>query len=71
MRQPAQSAPIPVPTDRISPRALICAVFRGTGYPKGTRARPRYVYDYELELILEGSGSYRRPALPGQKGDVL
>lgn len=73
MRRPAQSAPIPVPTDRISPRALICAVFRGTGYPKGARARPRYVYDYELELILEGSGfQYIDDRLyPVQKGDVL
>ena len=65
--------PIPVSTDRISPRVLICAIFRGMSYAKGTKAKPRYVYDYELELILEGSGfEYVDDKLyPVQKGDVL
>lgn len=68
-----RSKPIPLPTERISPRALICATFRGMTYPKGTKARPRHVYDYELELILEGSGfEYIDDRLyPVQKGDVL
>lgn len=68
-----RSEPIPVTTDKISPRALICAIFRGMPYPKGTKARPRYIYDYELELILEGSGfEYVDDKLYSvQKGDVL
>ncbi len=68
-----QSEPIPVPTDKISPKALICVMFRGMPYPKGTKAKPRYTYDYELELILDGSGyEYIDDRLyPVQKGDVL
>ena len=40
---------------------------------QGARARPRYVYDYELELILEGSGFQHIDdrLYPVQKGDVL
>lgn len=73
MPEPSESRPIPIPTEKISPKALICAMFRGMTYPKGVKAKPRYVYDYELELILEGSGfQYLDDKLyPVQKGDVL
>jgi AraC family transcriptional regulator len=68
-----QPEPIPVPTDRIAPKVLTCVMFRGMTYARGTKAKPRYTYDYELELILEGSGyEYVDDKLyPVQEGDVL
>jgi AraC-like DNA-binding protein len=44
--------------EELSPKVLKTILFsQGTNYPKGYRLKERYVFDYELELIVFSKGS--------------
>jgi AraC family transcriptional regulator len=74
MQQSDMHKRVEVSTEAFSPRAFQCSVFsQGMQYPKGYRLNPRNVYDYEIELFLDGSGSIivDGTEFPVRKGDIM
>ena len=65
---------VALPAEAFNPRVLFCDLYTHEfSYPKGYRYPERYVYDYELELIIHSEGAmYIDDRLyPVEKGDVV
>ena len=61
-------------TRDFSPQILKCSIFsQGMDLPEGYKLEQRYVYDYELEFFLEGSGSIivDHVEYPVRQGDIM
>ncbi|MDP4094114.1 MAG: AraC family transcriptional regulator [Bacillota bacterium] len=61
-------------TEEFSPRVLKSYLFaQGMNFPEGYRLNKRYVYDYEIELIIDSNGSelIEDTIYPVKKGDLV